>query len=374
MTPRKAIYAFSADPIHYGHINIIERASQVFDEIIVGIGVNPAKTYLFELEDRLNMVRKALAHIPNIKVVTFTGLLVDYAYENGIQVIVKGIRTDSDVDYELMLHKVGESQKLGIDTFFLPCKQDMTHISSSSVKALQREQGLIHEYVPLNVKQRIEERIAKQYIVGITGEIGSGKSHLAKEFEKLGKIKGISVHNIELDDIGHEILGLLQESLYCNVRELIFKEFGEHLRLADGMVNRKNLGAIVFNDPERLNRLNKIMYTPLLVRLRRALYGKQGLILFNAALLAETQMLHLCNNNVVLVSVDKSEQEERLKKRGLTSEQIQRRLAGQYNTEEKKRQIEDQIARSNQGKLWINNNPNELFENIVQSLRIREER
>ena len=173
---KKAMYAFSGDPITYGHIDIIARASSAFDHVVAGIGANPDKKYMFNLEERTEMAKRSLTRFKNVEVASFQGLLVDYAYEQGIEVIVKGVRNAADFDYENVLHEVGVSQKLGIDTHILFARPELAHVSSSAVKSIQKEQGLIHEYVPLYVKQCLEARMSEQYIVGVTGEIGAGKS------------------------------------------------------------------------------------------------------------------------------------------------------------------------------------------------------
>ncbi len=116
------------------------------------------------------------------------------------------------------------------------------------------------------------------------------------------------------------------------------------------------------------------MEKSLQVRLRRELYGKKGLVLFNAALIAETNMMYLCNNNIILVTCDKKIQEERLKKRGLSKKQIKTRLASQFNTKEKQKTIEKAISKDNHGKLWILDNSREknldkLFKDIVTILK-----
>ena len=200
----RAIYAFSGDPITLGHIDIIKRAVNVFDELIVGIGFNPNKKYLFSLEERKTIAKKALADIKNVEVISFRGLLVDYAYENNIPTIIRGIRNSEDFNFELMLFQIGKSQKMKIDTFFIPARQELAHISSSAAKELQVEQGLIHEYVPLYTKQKIEEKLSHQYILGITGEIGVGKLYVCEKLEELGKEAGINVHTIDIDRIGHD--------------------------------------------------------------------------------------------------------------------------------------------------------------------------
>lgn len=353
----KAMYAFSGDPITYGHIDIIKRAASVFDEVVVGIGVNPQKKYLFSLEERSEMAKSALKGIDNVEVLPFSGLLVDYAYEKGASVIVKGVRNPEDFNFENVLHQVGESQRLGIDTHILFSKPELAHVSSGAVKEIQKNQGSIAEYVPLLVKQKLESKISGQYIIGVTGEMGSGKTHICN---MLTECKSeIEIHNIELDHIAHQILGELTEPVYVNIRKKIAAFFGADLINPEGFIDRKALGEIVFNDMSQLQELNRMLYTPICVRLRRELIGKKGLILVNAALLAETDMLHICNNNVVLLNVDKDTQAERLKQRDLTADQIKTRVACQYDFEEKKRQISKIIDRDNYGRIWVVDNSNE---------------
>lgn len=352
MKPTKAIYAFSGDPITYGHIHIIERASKIFNELIVGIGVNPAKKYLFTLEERLQLAKDALSAFENIKVVPFRGLLVDYAFENDIPIIIRGLRNSEDFNMEFMLHQIGESQKMNIETIFFPSSQNMSHISSGAVKALQLEQGFVFEYVPLNVKQNLEERLSGQYIIGVTGEIASGKSYLSNMLSEFGKKSNIPVSIIDIDKIGHQILESLAEPLYKELREEIAKQFGNDIKNEDGYINRKRLGQIIFNDPVKLKQFNEIIYKPLLLKLRRELYGKKGIILLDSALIAESKMTYLCNNNVILIDLEKNLQLNRLKERGYTEEQITQRINSQYTHEVKLNYIQSTIDKSGYGKVY----------------------
>jgi pantetheine-phosphate adenylyltransferase/dephospho-CoA kinase len=345
----KAIYAFSGDPITFGHIDVITRAARNFDKLVVGIGVNPGKNYMFSLEERLRMAKKATEHLQNVEVVSFKGLLIDYAYEQGISAIVKGVRNITDFDYENNLRLHGETQKLGIETYLLFADPRLAHISSSGVKAMLAEHAFIQDYVPIQVKQNLEARMKGQYIIGITGEPGCGKSYLSEKFVELGKKYGIPVHNIELDHIGHHILSDLDEPSYVQVREQIISNFGDTIKNPDGSINRSRLGEIVFNDPSALEKLNTLMKTPLHVRLKRELYDKKGIILFNAALIAESDMSYLSNNNVLLVGVDKETQLGRLQKRNLTEEQIFRRLESQHDYTEKKQILQDKIKQDRHG-------------------------
>lgn len=361
----KAIYAFSGDPITLGHIDIIERAAKVFDELIVGIGANPNKKYLFTCQERKTIARKALADLKNVLVISFKGLLVDYAYENNIPIIVRGIRNSEDFNFELMLYQIGETQKMKIDTFFIPARQELAHISSSAAKELQLEQGLIHEYVPLLAKQSLEEKISNQFILGITGEIGVGKLYICEKMEKLGRDAGVEVHTIDIDKIGHDMLELLMEPVYVELRKSIMNEFGNGIKATKNYINSKALGKIIFTDLDKLNRFNKILYKPLLLRLRRELYGKKGIILLNSDLILESEMAYLCNNNIILVRANRETQLERIKHRDYTKEQINNRLSSKYTAEKKKKLAENQIALDKQGTLYQidNSNPGNM-ENI----------
>ncbi len=348
----KAMYAFSGDPITYGHINIIERAARAFDVLIVAIGINPSKKYMFSLEERTAMAEQAVASLENVSVVSFKGLLVSYAYEKGIQVLVKGVRDSKDFDYEMLLYQAGESQKLGIDTHLLPARQDLIHVSSSVVKSILIEQGDIHTYVPVHIQQALYEKMLGQYLVGITGEPGVGKSYVGQSFAAWGKAHNVAVHHIELDHIANQILAELDDPVYKNIRLQIAHEFGNEILGSDGAIDKKILGEIVFRDPESLHKLNTIMDIPLSVRLKREMYGKQGIIVINAALIAESDMMYLCNNNIILVTADKDVQRARLYNKQLTDKQIERRFHSQYSAEQKQERIAEIIRENHHGKLW----------------------
>ena len=362
-----AIYAFSGDPITYGHIDIIKRANKVFDQVIVAIGENPDKQYTFNLREREEMARRCFSYIADaaIRVMSFSNLLVDFAYEQGADVIIKGVRNSADFDYENVLHSVGQSQKIGIDTHILFADPELSHVSSSAVKGIVKHGGDIHEYVPLHVKEYIEKKICKQMIIGVTGEICAGKSHICKTLVNECKSSGPYIHNIELDNIGHDILNKLTDPGYVLIREQIKKEFGSEVMMADGFIDRKKLGDIVFDDHERLGKLNKIMEKPIMVRLRQEISGKEGMILINCALLAESDMLHICNNNVMLVTINQEELENRLTDRGYTKRQRDKRVSCQYDEFGKTTAIYKKITDSRHGKLWAIDNTNGLTDDEI---------
>ena len=359
-----ALYAFSGDPITKGHLDLIERAYRLFSNLTIGIGVNPEKKYTFSLEERLEMVRHCTKHLPNIKITSYTGLLSDFVYENNIDIVVRGIRNSKDLNDEYNLHLACKSQGMHFEIVPLFTAPELSHVSSSVVKAMTKEQGKLIPFVPMYVKQKLEERMLGQYIISVTGTIGAGKSYITKKFVELGKTKNIEVHDIDLDKISHDILSTLQEPKYIELRKNIIDTFGEIVGNSDGTINRKVLGEIVFNDSVKLQILDELMQGPIEERMRREMYGKKGLILINAALLLEKNLLHYSNNRILIVTVDKEKQSERLGARGLTQEQITRRISSQLGNEEKINLAQNLINIENEGKIWTFDSSHENFEDI----------
>lgn len=367
-----AVYAFSGDPITYGHIDIIERALRLFPKVLVAIGTNPDKTYTFAAKEREQLAKRALSYLKNVTVRSFEGLVVDFAYEQGAQVIIKGIRDAQDFSYEQTLNSVGLTQNHGLETVVMFARPELSHISSSTVKALQQSQGLVHNYVPLNVKVALEQKLSGQTIIGITGEVASGKTHVADQLVIWGKALGKAVHNIELDHLAHQIQSKLTEPQYRLVRQQIIAHFGKSVQHRDGIINRKKLGELVFADFRQLEQLNQIMWKPVMVRLRRELSNKQGLILINSALLAEADLMKVCNNRVILVTADRSVQKKRLAERGFSADQINRRLKSQFSTEKKLALLKTSIASHHFGTIWkvgdsvnLTNFTKKLFEELA---------
>ena len=252
---------------------------------------------------------------------------------------------------------------------------ELSHVSSSVVKAMTKEQGKLIPFVPMYVKQKLEERMLGQYIVSVTGTIGAGKSYITEKFVELGASKGIEVHNIDLDKISHDILSTLQEPKYIELRKTIVNNFGEAVENPDGTINRKNLGEIVFNDSSKLEILDELMQGPIEERMRREMYGKKGLILINAALLLEKNLLHYSNNRILIVTVDEVKQRERLANRGLTKEQITRRINSQLGNKEKINLAQSLIDEDEEGIIWTFDSSNEnaeeikhIFEKIIRDI------
>ena len=151
----------SFDPVTNGHLDIIERTARHFDDVIVAVIRNPQKSEpLFTLEERQEMLHEVLAHIPNLKVDFFKGLLVDYASEQGAEAIVKGLRAISDFDYELQMGQMNHRLS-GIDTFFITTNPEYSFLSSSLVRDVARFGGDVSDMVPPSVAKRLDERFGE---------------------------------------------------------------------------------------------------------------------------------------------------------------------------------------------------------------------
>jgi pantetheine-phosphate adenylyltransferase len=148
----------SFDPVTLGHIDIIERASRHFDEVVVAVIRNPQKTQsLFTLEERQEMLRECTAHLANVSIEFFKGLLVEFAREHGADAIVKGLRAVSDFDYELQMAQMNQRLS-GIDTFFLSTSPNYSFLSSSLVREVARYGGDVSSMVPAIVAKRLLDR------------------------------------------------------------------------------------------------------------------------------------------------------------------------------------------------------------------------
>jgi pantetheine-phosphate adenylyltransferase len=152
----------SFDPVTLGHIDIIERASRHFDEVVVAVIRNPQKTQsLFTLAERQEMLAECTAHLSNIRIEFFMGLLVEFAREQGADAIVKGLRAVSDFDYELQMAQMNQ-QLSGIDTFFISTSPQYSFLSSSLVREVARFGGDVSGMVPPKVATRLKQRFAEE--------------------------------------------------------------------------------------------------------------------------------------------------------------------------------------------------------------------
>ncbi|MCW2539103.1 MAG: Phosphopantetheine adenylyltransferase [Frankiales bacterium] len=159
---RRAVCPGSFDPVTNGHLDIISRAADLYDEVVVAVLVNKTKSTLFTVEERLSLLREVTSKYPNVRIDSFHGLLVDYCQRNSIPVIVKGIRAVSDFDYELKMAQMNRGLT-GIDTMFMPTNPEYSFLASSLVKEIATYGGDVSSLVPELVHQHLIARIAERH-------------------------------------------------------------------------------------------------------------------------------------------------------------------------------------------------------------------
>lgn len=165
-----AIYPGSFDPITYGHIDIVERALEIFDKVIVAIAHNAEKRSLFTVEERLKMVRKIFEHTPRVIVDSFKGLLVDYVAKTNAKVILRGLRATSDFEYEFHMASMNRSLNTHLDTLFMMTNKDYFFVSSRTIKEVASLGGGVEGLVPDLAVRRLKEKfklpVAKRKHIG----------------------------------------------------------------------------------------------------------------------------------------------------------------------------------------------------------------
>jgi pantetheine-phosphate adenylyltransferase len=153
---RRAVCPGSFDPVTNGHVDVIQRAAGLYDELVVAVLVNPGKAGLLTVTERMELLREAVADLPNVTVDSFEGLLVDYCRAHEIPVIVKGLRAVSDFEYELQMAQMNR-ELAGIETLFVPTAPQVGHLSSSLVKQIAKFGGDVSRLVPKAVNDRLIE-------------------------------------------------------------------------------------------------------------------------------------------------------------------------------------------------------------------------
>ena len=158
----RAVYPGSFDPVTFGHLDIITRSAKLVDELIVGVLVNNAKSPLFSVEERVKILEKTVENLPNVKVIPFEGLLVEFVRKMKAQMVVRGLRAITDFEYELQMAQTNHKLEPEVETIFLTTSLDYSYLSSSTVKEVAAFGGDISQFVPHIVIERMQEKMDKK--------------------------------------------------------------------------------------------------------------------------------------------------------------------------------------------------------------------
>ena len=162
LNPRVAVYTGTFDPVHLGHLDIIQRGSRLFDRLIVGVGINPEKATLFSLEERVALIRKVTGEYGNVEVEEFHGLAVQFVRKAGARILLRGLRTLSDMEYEFTMSLMNLNLDPGIETVFLMAKEEFSHVSSSLLRQIATLGGDLTKFLPELVKQALIAKVTKK--------------------------------------------------------------------------------------------------------------------------------------------------------------------------------------------------------------------
>jgi pantetheine-phosphate adenylyltransferase len=160
LSPRVAVYTGTFDPVHLGHIDIIQRGSRLFDRLIVGVGINPDKATLFSIDERVELLREVVTPYRNVEVQPFTGLAVRFVRNAGARIMIRGLRTLSDMEYEFTMSLMNLNLDPEIETVFLMAKEEYSHVSSSLLRQIAQLGGDLSKFLPEPVKVALIRKVA----------------------------------------------------------------------------------------------------------------------------------------------------------------------------------------------------------------------
>jgi pantetheine-phosphate adenylyltransferase len=160
---RRAIYPGSFDPVTNGHIDVVERARKLFDEVIVAVAHNDEKQALFSLDQRLNQLRQTVGKLDHVRVDQFEGLLVDFARTQKAHAVIRGLRAVSDFEFEFQMALMNRKLESDLETIFLMPKEEYTYLSSRLVKEIARLGGDVSQFVPVSVAKALAQKFAHHH-------------------------------------------------------------------------------------------------------------------------------------------------------------------------------------------------------------------
>ena len=162
LDPRVAVYTGVFDPVHNGHLDVIRRGSRLYERLVVGVGINPEKQSFFTIDERVELLREVVAPFPNVEVLQFSGLAVRFVREVGARIMLRGLRTTSDMEYEFTMSLTNLALDPEIETVFLMAKETYSHISGTLLRQIAQLGGEVDKFVPPEVKEVLLNRVRER--------------------------------------------------------------------------------------------------------------------------------------------------------------------------------------------------------------------
>lgn len=367
---RKGIFPLSADPIHFGHLSIIGLASRGCEKLLVLVTNSEGKEYLFDLETRLQMVKHAVNHFvegDNIEILSSQDLLVDVFLKEGCDVIFRGIRDNEDRCFEEDQMRIHDRILPGFhrSVHYLKAVPKFRDISSTLVRSFTSKGLDVSDMVPLSVKSMMEETFLSRYLVGITGQMGTGKTYVSKYIAK-----SCGATHLNIDELVRELY-VEQTPGADKMRQGLVDLFGKDVLTEDGkQVDTKKLKDFICKFPDLLGDMHDLVEPHVYRLMREHLRNSGGLILLEWAQLIENDMCSLVNNNVVVVHTpSQMVRDEFLQKRGVDRRFSKRVEEEQWDTLKKMEELHNMIESDGHGTLIpYSNHPGRSPQELVSSV------
>jgi pantetheine-phosphate adenylyltransferase len=159
LSARVAVYTGTFDPVHHGHLDVIERGSKLFDRLLVGVGINLDKTTLFSIDERVELLQQVTKQFPNVEVHKFDGLAVRFVRGRGARIMLRGLRTLSDMEYEFTMSLMNLNLDPEIETVFLMANEEFSHVSSSLLRQIAKFGGDLNKFLPDSVSDALRRKV-----------------------------------------------------------------------------------------------------------------------------------------------------------------------------------------------------------------------
>lgn len=309
----RGLVALSADPVHFGHLDLLERAAAKCGELVVLVANNDRKlgSYAFTLDERTAMVERAARErgIGNVRVVGSSGLLVDVYLREGCDCLFRGVRNEKDIDFEEEQAVLNRMILPTLEIDFIQADPKLKLVSSTMVKIFVQLQLDVDRFVPMFVKQALEERLLGQYRITVTGGIAVGKSWVAAELARLARDAGAQATHVNVDQLLRDLYDEPSNGAQ-QVRDKLASCLGDAILTPDRRgVDRKRLAEALFvSGAEGPRQFVTDLTMPHVARnYRAALAPLKGLVVVEWAQTAEMDMGAWTNNNVVVVGSETRE-------------------------------------------------------------------